>query len=268
VEAGRRFGIPVYGTMAHSYVEVHDDEEAAFLSFADAQPGNVTLLIDTYDTEAAAQKVVRLAPRLRERGIRVRGVRLDSGDLVEHARRVRAILDAGGLAEVSIFTSSSLDEGTIATLLAAGAPVDGFGIGTRLDTSADAPYLDMVYKLQEYDGVARRKHSEGKATWPGRKQVWRRHDAAGRMAGDVVSVEGDAQDGEPLLVPVMRGGETVRAEPLAAARARAAAGLAALPEALRGLGEAPGYPVTIAPALRELAGSVDRRLGSRRRRAT
>jgi nicotinate phosphoribosyltransferase len=258
VLAGRQFDIPLYGTMAHSFIQAHDDETLAFAHFAHAQPDNVVLLIDTWDTEAAARKVVALAPKLAQAGIRIKGVRIDSGDLAEHARRVRTILDAGGLNETIIFASGDLDEFALRDMLAAGAPVDGFGVGTHLDTSSDMPFLDCAYKLQEYAGRARRKRSEGKATWPGRKQVYRRHDAGGRMAGDVVTLETDPQPGEPLLVPVMRGGRRLAPSPsLADARRHAAANLSRLPEPLRRLEES-GYRVEIAPALHALAAAVDR----------
>ncbi|HSV05888.1 MAG TPA: nicotinate phosphoribosyltransferase [Candidatus Binatus sp.] len=259
VLAGMRFGVPLYGTMAHSFVQTHVDEAEAFLRFAEAEPQQVVLLLDTYDTEAAAEKVVALGARLRRaRGIRVHGVRLDSGDLAAHARRVRAILDRGGLQDVTIFASGSLDEFAVRDLLATGAPIDGFGLGSRLDTSADAPYLDCVYKLQEYDGRARRKRSEEKATWPGRKQVYRSYDPAGRMTADVLTLDGDRQDGEPLLEPVMRGGRRLGpAVPLVTARARAAAQLVRLPEPLRRLEAGASYPVRVAAPLRALAEAVD-----------
>jgi len=245
--------------MAHSFVEAHDDEIAAFQRFAEACPQNVVLLIDIYDTELAAHKVVELAPRLASRGIRVRGVRLDSGDLAALARKVRRILDDGGLAGVTIFASGNLDEYRIRELIAAGAPIDGFGVGTSLVTSSDVPYLDAVYKLQEYAGKPRRKRSSGKATWPGRKQVFRHYDGAGRFEHDVVTVEGDERQGEPLVVPVMRKGRRLHApETLQAIRERAAGQLAKLPGRLRALEScAIPYPVEIAPALRKLAGQVD-----------
>jgi len=258
VLAGQQFGIPLFGTMAHSFVQAHDDEALAFEHFAHAQPDNVVLLIDTWDTEAAAHKVVALAPRLATAGIRIKGVRIDSGDLAEHARRVRAILDAGGLDHVIIFASGDLDEAALRDMLAADVPVDGFGVGTRLDTSSDMPFLDCAYKLQEYAGQARRKRSEGKATWPGRKQVYRQQDADGRMAGDVVTLETDPQPGEPLLIPVMQGGRRVAPPPaLAEVRRHAALNLARLPEPLRRL-DAFDYRVEIAPALHRLAAEVDR----------
>ena len=258
VQAGRQFGIPLFGTMAHSFVQAHDDEALAFEHFAHAQPENVVLLIDTWDTEAAAHKVAALAPRLTRAGIRIKGVRIDSGNLAEHARQVRRILDAGGLDQVIIFASGDLDEYALRDMLAAGAPVDGFGVGTHMDTSSDLPYLDCAYKLQEYAGRARRKRSEGKATWPGRKQVYRHLDADGRIARDVVTLESDEQPGEPLLMPVMRGGCRLADAPaLPDVRRHAAENLARLPEPLRHL-EAFEYRVEIAPALHELAAQVDR----------
>jgi nicotinate phosphoribosyltransferase len=259
VLAGQKFGIPLFGTMAHSFIQAHDDEALAFAHFAHAQAENVVLLIDTWDTEAAAHKTVALAPRLARAGIRIKGVRIDSGDLAAHARRVRAILDAGGLDHVTIFASGDLDEYAVRDMLKAGAPVDGFGIGTRLDTSSDMPFLDCAYKLQEYAGKARRKRSEGKATWPGRKQVYRRHDSEDRMSADIVTLESDPQPGEPLLIPVMHGGRRLVPSPaLAEVRRHAARNLARLPEPLRSL-DGFDYPVEIASALRTLATQVDLR---------
>ena len=260
VLAGVEFGIPVFGTMAHSYIEAHADEISAFKGFARSSPANVVLLIDTYDTERAAEKVVNIAPELEREGIRVRGVRLDSGDLAAHARAVRAILDRGGLRDATIFSSGNLDEMKVRELLESGAPIDGFGIGTSLDTSSDAPFLDCAYKLQEYAGTPRRKHSEGKATWPGRKQVYRQVADDGTFDHDVVALEGDAQRGTPLLVPVMEAGRrTAPPESLAVMRARAAAEMARLPPPLRRL-ESAGTPyrVDIAPGLRAMAAQLDR----------
>ena len=259
VQAGMQFGIPLFGTMAHSFVQAHDDETQAFENFAHAQPDNVVLLIDTYDTEAAARKVVALAPKLARDGIHIKGVRIDSGNLADHAHQVRQILDAGGLRHVTIFASGDLDEFVLRDMLSSGAPVDGFGIGTRMDTSSDVPYLDCAYKLEEYAGKARRKRSEGKQTWPGRKQVYRSYDADGRMESDVVTVEGDAQPGEPLIMPMMRGGKRLANAPtLADIRSHAAANLARLPEPLCQLQEPYAYQVEISSALHELAEQVDR----------
>lgn len=260
VLAGAQFGIPVYGTMAHSFIQAQEDERQAFEHFAEVQPDNVVLLLDTYDTEAAAAKVVTLAPRLKAKGISVKGIRLDSGDLAEHARKVRQILDDGGLPSVQILVSGNLDEQAIHHLVKAGAPIDSFAVGTHLTTSADAPYLDCAYKLQEYAGRPSRKRSEGKATWPGRKQVYRQYDGEGRIASDTVTLLDDPLPGQPLLQPTMRAGRRLAPpDPLSTLRERAAAELARLPKPLQEL-EGP-YPVsvTISESLRELARSVDRR---------
>ena len=258
-QAGLQYGIPVFGTMAHSFVQAHRSEREAFEDFARARPQRPVMLVDTYDTEAAVAKVIDLYPQLAAEGIHIGGVRLDSGDLAAHAKAVRAMLDAAGLRQVIVFASGNLDEQRIARLLADGAPIDGFGVGTALDTSSDAPTLDAVYKLQSYAGVARRKRSEGKATWPGIKQVWRRCNAQGRLAEDRVGLADDAGDGEPLLQPVMRAGRRLPSSgTLAQARSHCAAQLARLPEALRALEPAASpYPVEISDTLRALAREVD-----------
>jgi nicotinate phosphoribosyltransferase len=259
VAAGQAFGIPIYGTMAHSFIQAHDDEIEAFEHFAHAQPNNVILLIDTYDTEAAAEKVASLAGRLQQEGITIQGVRIDSGDLGDHARKVRRILDERGLPAVRILASGNLDEFAIEALVTDGAPIDDFAIGTRLVTSIDAPYLDCVYKLQEYAGRPRRKRSEGKATWPGRKQIYRRFGTDGRMLADILTVDDDPQEGEALLRPYVLGGKRVDPPPsLESLRQQAAAQLACLPEPLRQLRVHQPYPVTIAAALQQLAQEVDR----------
>lgn len=258
------YGIPIYGTMAHSFIQTHDDETTAFEAFARARPDNLTLLIDTYDTEAAARKVAALAPQLGAAGIRIQGVRLDSGDLSDLSHRVRRILDHAGLHDVTIFASGGLDEDEIAKLVATGAPIDGFGVGTSLTTSSDAPALDCAYKLQEYARIARRKRSTGKATWPGRKQVWRRHDDRGGFAGDVLTLEDDSQEGEALIGAVMRGGHRIVPTPdLDEIRARVARGLVSLPDEIRDPSTAAVYPVEVAPALFALAAEVDRHQGVR-----
>jgi nicotinate phosphoribosyltransferase len=259
VLADKRYGVPIFGTMAHSFIQAHDDEMLAFERFARARPANVILLIDSYDTEAAARKVVALAPRLREAGITIRGVRIDSGDLVALARSVRRILDDGGLNDATIFVSGGVDEFVLARFAAVKAPIDGFGIGTSLMASPDAPALDCAYKLQEYAGLPRRKRSAGKETWPGRKQVWRRFASDGRMAGDCLSIEGDKQPGEMLIEPVMRHGRRVVQPTLADIRVRAAKNLERLPETLRRL-EPAGYSVEVADTLKRLAAEFDRRM--------
>ena len=250
VLAGERYGVPIVGTMAHSFVQVHDDEMTAFENFARARPQGVILLIDTYDTEQGARKVVELAPRLAADGIAIRGVRIDSGDLTAMARKVRGILDDGGLRDVVILVSGGINEDVLQTMMKEKAPIDGFGIGVNLAASVDVPALDCAYKLQEYAGKPKRKLSEGKATWPGRKQVWRAYDADGRMRGDILSLENDKQPGEPLIVPVMRAGKRIAPVPtLAQIRERAAADLARLPGPLARLESGFDYPVNVADAL-------------------
>ncbi|MBS0247738.1 MAG: nicotinate phosphoribosyltransferase [Proteobacteria bacterium] len=258
VLAGERYGIPVVGTMAHSFIQVHDDEALAFETFARARPQDVILLIDTYDTEFGARKVVELAPRLKADGIAVRGVRIDSGDLIAMARKVRVILDQGGLKDTVILVSGGINEDVLQGMMKQGAPIDGFGIGVNLDASIDAPSLDCAYKLQEYKGRPKRKLSEGKQTWPGRKQVWRSYGADGRMSGDVLALESDKHDGEPLIVQVMRGGKRLAPAPtLAHIRERAARDLARLPEPLRQLQPGTDYPVKVADSLIALAKEAD-----------
>ena len=259
VLAGMEYGIPIYGTMAHSFVQAHKDESAAFEHFAHAQPDNVVLLIDTYDTEAAAQRVVALAPQLRSKGIPVNGVRLDSGDLADHARKVRRILDEGGLRDAKILASGNLDEYRLSELVRSAAPIDSFAVGTAMTTSSDAPSLDCAYKLQEYAGRPCRKRSEGKATWPGRKQVYRQYTHNGRVDHDVVTTLDDVQAGEPLLHPVMKDGWPLAPPPtLDAIRKRLAKQLLTLPDPVRQLEECAPYEVRISQALRDLADSVDR----------
>jgi len=265
VLAGMKWGIPLFGTMAHSFIQAHEHEIDAFEHFARSHPLASTLLIDTYDTEAAARSLVPLAARLARDGISIQAVRLDSGDLADHARKVRHILDQAGLTRISIFASGNLDEYKLAGFIAAGAPMDGFGVGTRMNTSADRPYLDCAYKLQEYAGAARRKRSEGKATWPGRKQVYRSYDDQGVMHGDVLTLTDAVQAGRPLLQPVMQQGKRLAPSPVpAVVREYARAELATLPEPLRALAQAASaYPVIVAPALRLLADEVDRRVQAR-----
>jgi nicotinate phosphoribosyltransferase len=259
--AGKRFGIPIYGTMAHSFVQAFDDEAEAFAAFARSRPDNLVLLIDTYDTEAAARKIVRLAPRLMASGIKVRGVRIDSGDLIALSKSVRRILDEGGLGEVTIFASGGIDDAEIAAMAQQLAPIDGLGIGTSLTTSYDCPALDCAYKLQEYAQLPRRKRSAGKATWPGRKQVWRRYGPDGRMKNDVISTEEDEQEGETLIRQVMQGGRRIGPQPvLAEARAHAAQEMSRLPEPLRRLETGARFPVRISDALVNLTAEVDERV--------
>jgi nicotinate phosphoribosyltransferase len=269
VLAGKMFDIPLFGTMAHSYIQAHDDEAVAFERFAHARPQDLVILLDTYNTEAAARKVMALAPRLKASGIVVRGVRLDSGDPIALSKSVRRILDDGGLTDVTIFASGGLEEDQLMAMAEADAPIDGFGIGTSLTTSSDAPALDCAYKLQEYAGQPRRKHSAGKETWPGRKQVWRRYDTHGRMAGDTISVENDDQPSEPLIHEVMQAGKRIGpARRLTAIRAYAESELERLPEPLRKLEPGEIYPVQVGEALIGLTAEFDRRLIERDRKPT
>ncbi len=259
VLAERLYGIPSYGTMAHSFVQAHACELDAFERFALCEGSNVVLLIDTYDTLAGARAVAGLAPRLKSRGVTVTAVRLDSGDLATLAHGVRTILDEGGCPEIGIFASGGLDEFEVSELLGRGAPIDGFGVGTSLDVSADAPYLDCVYKIQEYAGEARRKRSTGKATWPGRKQVFRRSNSQGPIRGDTLALESEVVDGEPLVVPLMRAGRRLHASPeLGEVRSRCRSQLARLPRALRDLRDPEPYLVEISHGLRTLTATVDR----------
>lgn len=242
VLAGVRHGIPVVGTMAHSFVQAFADEAAAFEAYASLYP-DTTLLVDTYDTLDGVRRVIALAKALGP-ACRIRGIRLDSGDLAALARAARAMLDAAGLPQLQIFASGGLDEHRVAALIAAGAPIDAFGIGTAMSVSADAPALDLAYKLAAYAGEPRTKLAPGKRILPGRKQVF-------RAEGDVIGLAAEPLDGTPLLRPVVRGGARV-APPatLAEARRTAAEAVARLPPRLRALGPAePAYPVALSPGL-------------------
>jgi len=234
VLAGKLFGIPVTGTMAHSYVQSFPNEEEAFLAFAENFPQNPVFLIDTYHTLQGAEKAARVAKVLSEKGIRVRGVRLDSGEVVELSRRVRKLLDEAGFPEIKIFVSGGLDEARIAEIVSSRAPVDAFGVGTKMGVSADAPYLDLAYKLVEYDGRPRLKLSEGKVTYPGRKQVFRRFDSSGHFYEDEVGLREESLEGTPLLECFLRAGRLLKKKPsLTEIRERAGEGLKSLPEDLR-----------------------------------
>lgn len=252
--AGRRYGIPVMGTVAHSFVQACATEAEAFQRFAATYPGDPTLLIDTYDTSRGARRAVEVARTLAARGARLAAVRIDSGDLLAESRAVRAILDEAGLGGVRIIASGGLDEREIARFTAAGAPIDGYGVGTRLGTSADAPVLDMAYKLVEYDGRPSLKLSPGKATLVGPKQVWRCRDRGGRLERDVVAAADERSPGpewEPLLEPVMARGQVLARPSLSEIRARHRAEMSALPAALRALDAPAEYDVTLTPFLAE-----------------
>jgi nicotinate phosphoribosyltransferase len=250
VLAGKLYGIPVSGTMAHSYVQAHADELEAFRGFLRLYPGTI-LLVDTYDTLEGVRKVVDLARELGDE-FRVAGIRLDSGDLGALAHQAREILDGAGLDSVEIFASGLLDEYGVARLVEQGAPITGFGVGTRMGVSEDVPSIDLAYKLTEYAGVGRRKLSPGKATLPGRKQVFR-IESDGTAERDVLAGRDESFPGRPLLHPVMKEGRRLASAPptLEEIRARAAEEIAKLPGSIRSLEVAePPYPVEVSEAFR------------------
>ncbi len=251
--AGKTYGIPVAGTVAHSFIQAFPSEIEAFRAFGETFPGGVTLLIDTYDTLQGARHAVSVARELAERGRRVAAVRIDSGDLATLSRAVRAILDEAGLHDVRIVASGGLDEYELAALTRAGAPIDAYGVGTRLCMSADAPVLDMAYKLVEYAGVPRLKLSEGKQTLVGPKQVWRRRQD-GRFVKDMIAARDEPSPGEgwePLLEPVVLGGQVRSLPSLAQIRARHRDEIAALPPELLTLEGHQTYPVHLSRRLQE-----------------
>ena len=231
VLAGKRFGIPLYGTMAHSYVMAFEDEREAFRAYAREFPSAAVLLVDTYDAEEGVGKAIEVARELEASGQALSGVRLDSGDLPSLARTARRMLDDAGLTSARIVASGDLNEYRIADIVRAGAPVDTFGVGTELGVVADAPVLAGVYKLVEYAGRERAKRSPDKASLGGRKQVWRRDDLRDVIARDGVAIDG----ARPLLTQVMTGGRSVIDATLDDARKRCAATLEALPAELRDL---------------------------------
>jgi nicotinate phosphoribosyltransferase len=257
VAAGQRWGIPLSGTMAHSFVMSFEDERDAFRAYARRFPQHSVLLIDTYDTVEGARHAAEVALELAGEGIAVSAVRLDSGDLSGLAIDVRAVLDEAGLPDIEILASGDLDERRIADLLAAGAPIDAFGVGTQLGTSGDAPSLGAVYKLVDDALGPKMKLAEGKVTLPGRKQVWRFGDR------DVIGLHDEhVAGGRPLLVRAMAGGRRAEPpEPLTATRERCLAALAGLPPRLRSLEAADGpvWPVDVSAGLGSLADKV--RLG-------
>jgi nicotinate phosphoribosyltransferase len=261
VAAARRYGLTAAGTMAHSFIEVFEDEQQAFTAFAEDFPGKTTFLVDTYDTGRGVRAAIEVARRLRLPG--PVGVRLDSGDLAALARLARTLLDDAGLRDARVFASGGLDEYAIARLACA-CRIDAYGVGTKMGVSADAPYLDSAYKLVAYAGRPVMKLSAGKTSAPGAKQVYR------RPGGDVLALreEPPLPGHEALLLPVMRDGRPLAApEPLAAIQRRCHADLAALPPAARALHEAEPVPVRISEQLNSLqdrtARDMMRRTGGR-----
>jgi len=262
VLAGKAFGIPVNGTMAHSYVMAFDSEIEAFRTFARDFPDRAVLLIDTFDVEEGARRAARVATELADEDVHLTGVRIDSGDLAHLARSVRKILDDAGLVDTSIFLSGDLDEHRIAELVNDGVPVDAFGVGTQLGVSGDAPSLGGVYKLVADAGGPRIKLSAGKITLPGCKQVWR-FERDGVIDRDVIALEGeDMPDARAILEPVMLNGRRVApAPPLDEARNRCASTLATLPKPLKSLTHSGEYRVERSEGLRDL---VERTSAARR----
>lgn len=258
VLAGREYGVPVTGTMAHSYIQSHDLESDAFRAFTRQYPGTV-LLVDTYDTIEGIQRVIELA---REMGddFDVRAIRLDSGDLHELSIEARRLLDEAGLEGVEVFASGGLDEDRIADLVAGGAAIDGFGVGTRMGVAKDAPSLDIAYKLTEYASVGRLKLSTGKPVLPGRKQIFRALKD-GRFVGDVIGRADEDLPGRPLLAPVMRAGERLDAGRVRidSAREYAREQISRLPERVQDLDPAhPPYPVEVSERLSDHQAGIAR----------
>jgi nicotinate phosphoribosyltransferase len=258
VEASRRFGIPMAGTMAHSFVQAHESEVEAFESFANCRPEDVVLLIDTYDTARGARRAVEVAKQLRSSGVAVTGVRIDSGDLAVEARQVRAILDSLGAKDIRILVSGSVDEYAIAAMQAEGAPVDAYCLGTRLAVSQDAPSLDCAYKLQQYAGRLCRKRSQWKETWPGPRQVYRQYDSHGFICRDVLCCEDESFEGRALLSQVMdRGRRMSNPQPLTAVRAYCAEQLATVPIALSTLEHVTYSPAKVSDKQHALVAQLD-----------
>jgi nicotinate phosphoribosyltransferase len=260
VAAGKQFGIHVYGTQAHSWIMAHEDEEEAFRKFLDIFPDQAVLLVDTYDVRAAVEKIIAM-------GRKPRGVRLDSGDLAADSKWTRKRLDQAGWEEVIIFASGDLEEERIAHLLAEGAPIDGFGVGTALVNSIDSPALGVIYKLVEieYRGAVRSaaKFSREKVTYPGKKQVYRFYRPDGQFESDIIGLEEEHfQSAEKLLRSVMTGGNRcVARTDLFEARERCRKQISLLPERLRRLtGEPESSPISHSEKLEILLSEARRRL--------
>lgn len=253
--AGEQLGIPVSGTVAHSFIEIFPSELDAFRAFGSTFPGDVTLLIDTYDTRQGARNAALVARELAACGRHVRAVRLDSGDLIDLSKQVRAILDAEGLPEVGILASGGLDEFDLAHFVARDAPIDAYGIGTRLGTSADAPSLDMVYKLVQFGRVPTLKLSEGKATLVGPKQVWRRSDSNGNFVSDLIARREEPSPGdewEPLLESVMVGGRRVPQPAVVQIQERHRQEAQRMPREIFALTDFAHFPVKLSRALKDI----------------
>jgi nicotinate phosphoribosyltransferase len=259
VLAGLKYGIPIFGTMAHSFVMLFEREIDSFRAFTKTFPDKSTLLIDTFDNIKGAENAAVIAKELEAKGFNLGAVRLDSGDLVEISRRVREVLDKNGLDYVKIFASGDLDEYKIQELLKKGAKIDSFGVGTRMGTSEDRPYMDVIYKLcektiekGEFSPIM--KLSQGKITLPGRKQIFRFKDKRGNFLKDIIVLDDEKIDGgEPLLIKVMERGKLIYDLPsLKEIRKRASDNVSRLPEKYRKLKNAPRYPIKLSRQLKTL----------------
>ena len=254
VLASRRYGIPPAGTMAHSLITTFPTEIEAFRAYAEAFPGRTILLLDTYDTIAGAWNAVQVAREMEERAQQLVAVRLDSGDYAELSRQVRTILDGAGLDYVKIVASGGIDEYQIESLVKGGAPIDIFGVGTKVGVSADAPYTDMSYKLVSYDNNPAMKLSPEKISPPGSKQVYRLRDSEGTFSGDIVALAAEnLPGGEALLETAMEGGRKVRPSPsLQEIRERFFTDFDRLDDHFKRITNPPGYPVTYSAELQRL----------------
>lgn len=259
VLAGLDFGMPVSGTMAHSFIQAYADEMDAFRVYATLYPGT-TLLVDTYDSRRAVRRIVEWLRR--DPGVHIGGIRLDSGDLEREARDCRKILDDAGFTEVRVLVSGGLDEYRIAALRESGAPIDGFGVGTAIGAAKDAAALELAYKLTEYAGEPRMKNSSGKTSWPGAKQVFRQYDGQGQVARDVIAGAHESFAGTPLLEPVMESGELLAdaIAPLDDQVAHAYEAVASLAPELRRLEPAGHHPVAFSDYLKRLQADTLRKV--------
>jgi nicotinate phosphoribosyltransferase len=262
VLAGSRYGIPIVGTMAHSFVMSFDREIDAFRAYAASFPDNAILLIDTYDTVAGAVNAAQVAQEMTARGKTLIGVRIDSGDLAAQARAVRKVLDEAKLPDCKIIGSGGLDEFELAELAAANVPFDSYGVGTKLGISADAPWTDISYKLVEYQDRSVLKLSTGKASWPGKKQVFRSRDGKGQSERDFIGLRDEKLPGETLLKEVMGDGRLSEAYPtLIEIRKVFEADFASLPENVKAIRDPSGYPVEFSPRLRALRDEITEKIG-------
>jgi len=265
VLAGKIYGLPIFGTMAHSYITSFPKEIEAFRVFPRLFPGITTLLIDTYDNIQGARKAVEVAKEMEARGERLRYVRLDSGDIAAISKEVRKILDAEGLDYVRILASGSFDEFKIAKVLAAGGQVDSFAVGTKMGVSADAPYFDCAYKLVKYGGRPVMKLSTGKVTLVDKKQIQRRYDDKGQMLRDTIALRDEAApDAAPLLQQFMAGGRLTRPLPtLQESREYFLSQIALLSEPYKAIENPAPYPVDLSPGLQDLQARVEREIRQR-----